>query len=102
MAYATGGSNQRGDAPLATISLMLPQVLSTALKIVIASLIVGATLSAFGISAEQLLKDAGLTPDRLMEAARGGFAWALPNVLLGALVIVPIWIVAYLFRPPSA
>ena len=30
-----------------------------------------------------------------------GLAWALPNVLLGALIIVPIWFVAYLFRPPG-
>jgi hypothetical protein len=81
---------------------MLPQVFSTGFKIVLASLIVGATLQAFGITAEQLFRDIGLTPERMVEAARAGFAWALPNVLLGALVIVPIWVVAYLFRPPSA
>jgi hypothetical protein len=28
-------------------------------------------------------------------------AWAWPNLLLGALVIVPIWFVIYLFRPPG-
>lgn len=81
---------------------MLTRAVSTALKIAIASLIVGATLSALGITAEQLLKDAGVTPERLVEAARTGVAWALPNMLLGALIIVPIWIVAYIFRPPSA
>ena len=26
--------------------------------------------------------------------------WALPNLMLGALVIVPVWFVVYLFRPP--
>jgi hypothetical protein len=26
---------------------------------------------------------------------------ALPNLLLGALVIVPVWFVLYLFRPPG-
>ena len=26
--------------------------------------------------------------------------WALPNLMLGALVIVPVWFLIYLFRPP--
>ena len=26
--------------------------------------------------------------------------WALPNLMLGALVIVPFWFVIFLFRPP--
>ena len=43
----------------------------------------------------------GFTPERLAELARQAFAWALPNVLLGALIIVPIWFVAFLFRPPG-
>jgi hypothetical protein len=28
--------------------------------------------------------------------------WALPNLTLGALVIMPVWFVIYLFRPPRA
>ena len=66
-----------------------------------ASLIVGTILTHFGITAEQLLKDLGMTPERLAELARQGVAWALPNVLLGALVIVPVWLLVYLFRPPG-
>jgi Family of unknown function (DUF6460) len=37
-----------------------------------------------------------------MELARQGVTWALPNLLLGSLVIVPVWFVIYLFRPPSS
>jgi hypothetical protein len=33
--------------------------------------------------------------------AREGLAWALPNVLLGALIIVPVWFLFYLFHPPG-
>jgi hypothetical protein len=33
--------------------------------------------------------------------AREGVIWALPNMLLGSLVIVPVWFVAYLLRPPG-
>jgi len=44
--------------------------------------------------------DVGATA-RLEELARAGLAWALPNLLLGALVIVPVWFLLYLFRPPG-
>ncbi len=30
-----------------------------------------------------------------------GLAWAWPNVMLGAIVIVPLWLLVYLFRPPG-
>jgi hypothetical protein len=35
-----------------------------------------------------------------MELARQVVAWAMPNLTLGALIIVPVWLVVYLFRPP--
>jgi hypothetical protein len=80
---------------------MLPRLISTLVKVAVASLIVGTILDHFGLSAGVLLKEVGLTPERVAELARHGLAWALPNVLLGALIIVPIWFVAYLFRPPG-
>jgi hypothetical protein len=70
-------------------------------KVLIASLIVGTVLAHFGIRTDELIKTAGLSPDRIEDLARQGLAWALPNLLLGALVIVPIWFVLYLFRPPG-
>jgi Family of unknown function (DUF6460) len=70
-------------------------------KVLVASLIVGTILAHFGITTDQLIKAAGLSPERVSDLARQGFAWALPNVLLGSLVIVPVWFVLYLFRPPG-
>jgi hypothetical protein len=35
------------------------------------------------------------------DLARRGFAWAVPNLMLGAVVILPVWFLLYLFRPPS-
>ncbi len=37
-----------------------------------------------------------------MELAQRGMTWALPNLLLGSLIIVPVWFLIYLFRPPGA
>jgi hypothetical protein len=45
------------------------------------------------------MRDAGLSSERVEDYARQGFAWAWPNALLGALVIVPVWFVIFLFRP---
>ena len=80
---------------------MLNPLLRTLVKVAVASLIVGTVLAHFGITADQVLKDFGITPERIIEWMRQGFAWALPNLLLGSLIIVPVWFVVYLFRPPG-
>ena len=80
---------------------MLNRLTRTLVKVLVASLIVGTILAHFGISTEELMKTAGLSPERIEELAREGFAWPLPNLLLGSLVIVPVWFLFYLFRPPG-
>ena len=80
---------------------MLNPILRTLVKVVVASLVVGTILAHFGITAEQLMREFGLNAERLQDYAQKGFAWAWPNVLLGAMIIIPIWFVAYLFRPPG-
>jgi Family of unknown function (DUF6460) len=76
--------------------------LQTLVKVTVASLIVGTILAHFGITPDQLIHAFGLSQDRVMELARQGVTWALPNLLLGSLVIVPVWFLIYLFRPPGA
>jgi hypothetical protein len=80
---------------------MLGRLTHTVVKVLIASLIVGTILGHFGITTDELIKTAGLPPEQFEDLARRGLAWALPNVLLGALIIVPVWFVLYLFRPPG-
>jgi hypothetical protein len=84
---------------------MLGRLTRTLVKVLIASLIVGTVLTHFGISTSDLIKTAGLSPERIedqvAELARHGLAWALPNLLLGSLVIIPIWFVIFLLRPPG-
>jgi hypothetical protein len=74
----------------------------TLVKVTVASLIVGTIMAHFGITPEQVVRESGLSQERLMELARHAFTWALPNLLLGSLVIVPVWFLIYLFRPPRA
>ena len=80
---------------------MFGRLTRTLVKVVVASLIVGTILAHFGITANELFKTAGLSSDRVEELARAAVTWALPNLLLGSLVIVPIWFLLYLFRPPG-
>ena len=81
---------------------MLYDLLQTLIKIAVASLIVGTILGHFGITTDQVFREFGLSPDRIMDLARQGLTWALPNLLTGLLIIVPVWFLIYLFRPPGA
>ena len=80
---------------------MLHPILRTLVKIALASLVLGAILTHFGITAEEVMRATGLSAERIEDYARKGFAWAWPNLLLGATVIVPVWFLIYLFRPPG-
>jgi hypothetical protein len=80
---------------------MLGSLTRTVIKVLVGSLIVGTILAHFGITTDELMKAAGLSTERIEDLARRGVAWALPNLLLGALVIVPVWFLLYLFRPPG-
>src|SRR5438552_480039 len=94
----------RGDesAALPAVTSMLLPFLRTLVKITVASLIIGTILHHFGITAEQVMKEVGLSQERVLEFARQGVNWALPNLMLGSLIIVPVWFVLFLFRPPGA
>jgi len=81
---------------------MFHAFLRTLLKVTVASLIVGTVLAHFGVTTDQIMREVGLSQERVMELARQGLTWALPNLLLGSLIIVPLWFLFYLFRPPRA
>ena len=76
------------------------KLFSTLVKIALASLITGVVLEKLNLSAEQILLELGLTPQNVLSAVEKGMTWAVPHLILGSMVIVPVWIVVYLFRPP--
>lgn len=80
---------------------MLHPFLRTLVKIAIASLAVGWILNHLGITPDELMRQLGVSRERVEELARQALAWALPNVALGAMVIVPVWFLVYLLRPPG-
>jgi hypothetical protein len=75
-------------------------MLSGLLKLALASLLAGSLLSLFGITPRAVLDSMGMTAEDLQNAIVATFAWAAPRMLMGAVVILPIWLVAYLLMPP--
>ena len=78
------------------------RLISTVIKIGVASLITGAVLTKLELSASDILLELGITPDQAIIWVEEGMRWALPNIILGSMVIIPVWLVVYLFRPPKA
>jgi Family of unknown function (DUF6460) len=76
-------------------------LISIFLKLGLASLITGAVLQALDLNALTLLEKVGVTPQAAVDIAQRGVMWALPNIVLGSMIIVPAWIVIYLLRPPG-
>ncbi len=78
---------------------MLLRLLHTLVKIAIAALIVGTILAHFGITISALATELGVSSERFGELLHQGVAWALPNLVLGLVVIVPLWFLVYILRP---
>jgi hypothetical protein len=80
---------------------MLQSFLRTIVKVAVASLIVGTILAHFGITFDVLMKEFGVSADRVESLFRRGIAWVVPNIALGSLIIIPVWFLAYILRPPG-
>ena len=76
------------------------KLISTIVKLAVASLVIGMILTRLDLSAEEILLELGLPPEVIMNWLEEGLRWALPKIILGSMVIVPVWLVVYLFRPP--
>ncbi len=71
---------------------------ATIVKILVASLAVGWLLSFFDIHPRDLLSLLGATTEELMEVMASLAQWAFQYIVIGAVVVVPIWAVMSLFR----
>ncbi|NKB19562.1 MAG: hypothetical protein GKS01_03360 [Alphaproteobacteria bacterium] len=69
---------------------------STIVKIAIISLLVGLALAFFDISPRSLVENLGETVVDIYEVVLSFLKWSLKYVLLGAVVVVPIWLVFFM------
>ena len=69
---------------------------STIVRILLLCLVVGLVISVFGISPEGILSLLGTTAERIFLTVAGVVQWAVPYMLIGAVVVIPIWVVVYI------
>ncbi len=74
------------------------RVASSIVKILVASLVLGLLLSRFDIWPQQLLRGLGDTALKIVKVFAELFEWALCYILLGAVVIVPVWLIVAAVR----
>ena len=70
---------------------------STLIKLAIGSLLLGLLLSAVSISPRELLEDLGGTAQAIFNAIARMIEWSVEYILLGAVVIVPIWLIMFVW-----
>lgn len=70
----------------------------TLLRLFFYSLIIGLVLSALNISPESMLGAIGGTVESIFLVVVDAVEWAVPFVLIGAIVVVPIWLVLVALR----
>ncbi len=72
--------------------------LGTVLRLVVISVIVGVVLSALGINASNLVSSLNMLARRIYDLGFGAFEGVLGYFLVGAMVVIPIWLVAWLLQ----
>jgi Na+/H+-dicarboxylate symporter len=75
---------------------MPKNILSTILKLFVISLIVGLLMHWLGVTPRSLISNFGATVERLFGTLANFVGWAINYVLLGACIVVPIWLLIFL------
>ena len=69
-------------------------VTGTIIKLVIWSIVIGAILWALDMQPQDLLSGIGGKAEAVFSAVVGVISWAIPFALAGAVVVVPVWLIA--------
>ena len=67
-------------------------------KLIIACLLVGPVLSTLNINPRDILESGQDAIEWLIEVGGEIFGWALTYILIGAIVVIPIWPILYMVK----
>lgn len=70
------------------------------IKLSIASLLAGSLLSLVGVTPRSVIESTGMTPQQLQDGVFNALAWSAPRLLMGAVIILPVWFLTYILAPP--
>ena len=71
---------------------------STVVKLLLASLVVGLILAWLNVSPQELVSGLFGEARQMLDNAVGTFGWAFSYILLGAVIVVPVWLISYLLK----
>jgi hypothetical protein len=74
----------------------LSRILSTLFKLAVISFVIGWLLVQFDISPEDIFNNFGATVRRIYEMAKGAIEWSAGYIVIGAVIVIPIWAVSVL------
>ena len=72
--------------------------LTVIIKLAVLSLVVGVVMAALGLDVFSLVESLQRLAARLYDMGFGAIEWALRYFLLGAAVVIPIWIVVRILK----
>jgi len=72
---------------------MPKHIRETLIKVMLASFVVGVLLAIFNIEPKELFENFGETIQSVFEIVARIVEWALKYILLGGVVVVPIWLI---------
>ncbi len=81
-------------------SRMLFDLVSVLWRLAAVSAAIAVILHLMGTSAHEVLAKIGATPEEIGDLIARGWELALPNLMLGIVVIVPLWLIVFMMRPP--
>lgn len=70
----------------------------TIVKLILACLIVGLVLSTLDVDPRNILQSGQDAIEWLIEVGGEFFGWAVTYILIGAVVVIPIWVILYLLK----
>ena len=76
----------------------MPNVIGTAVKLLVASLIVGAIMTWLHVDALGMLRGAADAVRNLAASLGDIFNWAVAPILLGATVVLPLWLISLVVK----
>ena len=71
--------------------------LAVLLRLVLISIVVGIVLTAFGITPANLFDNIAMIGRRIYSMGFGAIEWMVRPLILGAMVVIPVWLIARMF-----
>lgn len=85
--------------------MWLTRFLASLGKVMLASLITGTVLAMMNITTRDIFPGAAATLDQITDtielALNWLIIWSLPNIMVGAIIIVPVWLILVVFGPKN-